>query len=44
MEELGIGIDIIEHFYTTDYFQPTTLLPSTMQLINIYYIVKYITT
>jgi len=40
MEELGIGIDILEHFYTTDYFQPTTLLPSTMQLINIYYIVN----
>jgi 8-oxo-dGTP diphosphatase len=40
MEELGIEIDILQHFYTTDYFQPTTLLPSTMQLINIYYIVN----
>jgi len=38
-EELDIEIDIIRHFYTTDYFQPTTLLPSEMQLINIYYLV-----
>jgi len=39
-EELNTGIEVISHFYTTDFFQPTTLLPSTMQLINIYYFVK----
>ena len=36
-EELDSEIEEITHFYTTDYFQPTTLLPTTMQLINIYY-------
>jgi 8-oxo-dGTP diphosphatase len=36
-EELNSEIINVSHFYTTDYFQPTTLLPSTMQLINIYY-------
>ena len=40
MEELNTEIEILEHFYTTDYFQPTTLLPSEMQLINIYYLVS----
>ncbi|NCA76217.1 MAG: NUDIX domain-containing protein [Alphaproteobacteria bacterium] len=38
-EELGIPIEIESHFYTTDFFQPTTLLPSDMQLFNIYYFV-----
>lgn len=40
MEEMDSEIHSIEHFYTTDYYQPTTLLPSTMQLLNIYYLVK----
>jgi 8-oxo-dGTP diphosphatase len=40
MEELNTPIEIISHFYTTDFFQPTTLLPSDMQLLNIYYVVK----
>lgn len=40
MEELGISIEVISHFYTTDFFQPTTLLPSNMQLLNIYYLVS----
>jgi len=40
MEELNLPIEIISHFYTTDFYQPTTLLPSNMQLINIYYLVK----
>ncbi len=37
MEELGIEIEVLSHYYTTDFFQPTTLLPSEMQLFNIYY-------
>jgi 8-oxo-dGTP diphosphatase len=37
MEELNTPIDIISHLYTTDYYQPTELLPATMQLISIYY-------
>jgi 8-oxo-dGTP pyrophosphatase MutT (NUDIX family) len=40
MEELNTPIEVIRHFYTTDFYQPTTLLPSEMQLFNIYYLVK----
>ncbi|MBN1197995.1 MAG: NUDIX domain-containing protein [Bacteroidales bacterium] len=40
MEELNLKIEVAGHFYTTDYFQPTMLLPSAMQLISIYYLVK----
>jgi 8-oxo-dGTP pyrophosphatase MutT (NUDIX family) len=40
MEELNTPIGIISHFYTTDFYQPTTLLPSDMQLFNVYYLVK----
>lgn len=40
MEELNTSIEIENHFYTTDYYQPTMLLPSNMQLISIYYRVK----
>ncbi|MEI7500182.1 MAG: NUDIX domain-containing protein [Bacteroidota bacterium] len=40
MEELNTTIEVISHFYTTDFFQPTTLIPSEMQLLNIYYMVK----
>ena len=39
-EELGMEIEVVSHFYTTDFFQQTELLPSNMQLINIYYIVR----
>ncbi|MBN3034296.1 MAG: NUDIX domain-containing protein [Bacteroidales bacterium] len=37
MEELGQPVKVGEHIYTTDYFQPTELLPVTQQLISIYY-------
>ena len=40
MEELDIPVEIISHFYTTEFYQPTTLLPSCMQLFNIYYRVR----
>lgn len=36
MEELGIKTDIIEHFYTTDFFQKALFFKNT-QLISIYY-------
>ncbi|MCX6281781.1 MAG: NUDIX domain-containing protein [Bacteroidetes bacterium] len=39
-EELDSEIHGISHFYTTDFYQPTTLLPSDMQLFNIYYRVQ----
>lgn len=40
MEELGIDVEVGAHFYTTEFYQPTTLLPSEMQLLNIYYFVS----
>jgi 8-oxo-dGTP pyrophosphatase MutT (NUDIX family) len=39
IEELELEIEVLEHYYTTDFFQPTTLLPSDMQLFNVYYLV-----
>ena len=39
MEETGLDVTVGEHFYTTDFYQPTTLLPSEMQLFNVYYTV-----
>jgi 8-oxo-dGTP diphosphatase len=40
MEELGQEITVLEHIYTTDYFQPTFLLSQPEQLISIYYRVE----
>lgn len=37
-EELHQEIRDIRHFYTTDFFQPTRLLPEPHQLISIYYL------
>lgn len=39
-EELNLEVTGARHFYTTDFFQKTELLPSDMQLINIYYLVE----
>ncbi|MFP4469464.1 MAG: NUDIX domain-containing protein [Bacteroidales bacterium] len=39
-EEFGQEIRILDHFYTTDYFQPTYLLKSPHQLISIYYLIE----
>ena len=33
-------IEIIKHFYTTDFFQPTLYLAEVQQLISIYYLIK----
>ena len=38
-EELNSEIEIIRHFYTTDFFQPSAF-DSTKQIISIYYLVK----
>jgi 8-oxo-dGTP diphosphatase len=38
-EELNIEINIVQHFYTTDYFQQSAFNKND-QLISIYYIVK----
>lgn len=37
MEELGLDIDLLDHFYTTDFFQPSAFDDS--QVISIYYFV-----
>ncbi len=39
MEEFGCNIEIISHYYTTDYFQPALFYNNT-QLISIYYLIK----
>jgi 8-oxo-dGTP pyrophosphatase MutT (NUDIX family) len=38
-EELGIEINVIRHFYTTDFFQPSFVNP-VHQVISIYYLVE----
>ena len=38
-EELNLNIEIVDHFYTTDYFQKA-LFFDDIQLISIYYLVK----
>jgi 8-oxo-dGTP diphosphatase len=42
LEEFGQEIEVIEHIYTTDYFQPT-LFYTDMQLISIYYLFQFTT-
>lgn len=38
-EEMGCDIEVLKHFYTTDFFQPAAFYEN-QQLISIYYIVK----
>jgi ADP-ribose pyrophosphatase YjhB (NUDIX family) len=40
MEELEQEIEVLDHFYTTDFFQVTSLLKEQQQLISIYYRVR----
>jgi 8-oxo-dGTP pyrophosphatase MutT (NUDIX family) len=40
MEELGTEIEILSHYYTTDFFVASTLLPFESQVINVYYLVE----
>ncbi len=39
MEEMNLNVEIGEHIYTTDYYQPSAFNPSH-QIISIYYYVK----
>ncbi len=43
IEELGQEIKVLDHFYTTDYFQPTQFY-NDAQLVSIYYFAKFIDT
>jgi ADP-ribose pyrophosphatase YjhB (NUDIX family) len=38
-EELGVEIEILDHFYTTDFFQSSAFHTET-QIISIYYLVR----
>ncbi len=40
IEEFGQEIEIVEHFYTTDFFQ-RALFYTDQQLISIYYLIKF---
>lgn len=40
MEELNMEIGNIIHYYTTDFFLASELLPVESQLINVYYLVQ----
>ncbi|MFO7844358.1 MAG: NUDIX domain-containing protein [Bacteroidales bacterium] len=40
IEEFGQEIEILEHFYTTDYFQPAYFYDD-YQLLSIYYLAKF---
>lgn len=40
MEEFGQEIEIIEHFYTTHFFQRSLFYPD-QQVISIYYLIKF---
>ena len=39
MEEMNLPVEILEHFYTTDFYQQSAFNPAH-QIISIYYIVK----
>ncbi len=41
IEEFGQPVEVLEHFYTTHFFQPT-LFYKDMQLISIYYKIRFI--
>lgn len=41
VEEFGQEIEVLEHFYTTDYFQSTQFYDDA-QLLSIYYFAKFI--
>lgn len=41
MEELNLEIEIIEHFYTTDFFQQSHFFKNE-QVISVYYLIKII--
>ncbi len=41
IEEIGEEIEIVDHLYTTDFFQ-TVLFNDKMQLVNIYYLARFV--
>ena len=41
MEETNQEVNVLEHFYTTDFFVPSVFDP-TRQVISIYYLIKFL--
>jgi ADP-ribose pyrophosphatase YjhB (NUDIX family) len=41
IEEVGEEIEVLDHLYTTDFFQ-TVLFNDKMQLVNIYYLARFV--
>ena len=39
IEEMDLKVEVLDHLYTTDYFQESAFLPGD-QIISIYYFVK----
>ncbi len=39
LEEMNLSVDVLEHIYTTDFFQQSAFNPE-QQIISIYYLVK----
>jgi 8-oxo-dGTP diphosphatase len=39
MEETALEVEVIDHFYTTDFFQPSAF-NAKVQVISIYYLIK----
>jgi len=42
MEELALEVEVVSHFYTTDFFQASAFI-ANQQVISIYYFVKALT-
>lgn len=38
-EEIGIDVEVVDHLYTTDYFQQSAFNPEH-QIISVYYLIK----
>ena len=39
MEEMNLAVEVLDHIYTTDFYQPSAFRPN-QQIISIYYFVK----
>lgn len=40
LEELGQEVEVLDHFYTTDFFQESLIISQNKQLISVYYLIE----
>ncbi|TVR38092.1 MAG: NUDIX domain-containing protein [Cryomorphaceae bacterium] len=40
LEEANAEVEVLEHFYTTDFFQPSTFHAEPIQVLSVYYKVR----